>query len=196
MSTNRENDIKDIELALSGKEEGYSRLVSRYEEYLKTYIESRYGPGEDSRDILQETLHKAFRALGTYDSTYSFTTWITNIAKNCIIDHIRREKKNRGTEYIPDSGNGMEMVENMTAGSVSDPESRLISQQEITGLTEAINMLDDNYREIAVMRFLNDCAYEEISVQLDIPLNTVKTRINRARKLLLKTLDKNGRDNL
>ena len=64
------------------------------------------------------------------------------------------------------------------------PEERLITHQSFDKLIKAIKSLDVKYRKIAELRFIHEFAYEEIAKELNIPINTVKTRINRAKKLL------------
>ena len=65
----------------------------------------------------------------------------------------------------------------------------MISSQEYSNLLKAIEELNERYREIAKMRFIQEYAYEEIAQKLDIPLNTVRTRLKRAKDILVKKLD-------
>jgi RNA polymerase sigma-70 factor (ECF subfamily) len=138
---------------------------------------------EEPQDIVQEAFHKAFQALPTYNPQYKFTTWLYNIARNIAIDYTRKRKISIGANLTPDN---LKDIANIGSGIKNSPEDKLISSQEYRTLIEMIDSLDEKYRKPAILRFLREYEYNEIAQELNLELNTVKTRLKRAKELLKK----------
>ena len=186
-----------IDSALHGDQTAYALLVQRYKEGLTLYVNEFVGHlknsegiielAEEPQDIVQEAFHKAFQALDTYMPQYKFSTWLFNIAKNIAIDYARKRKISIGTSLTPDS---IHNLANIGSGIKNSPEDKLISSQEYRTLIEMINSLDPKYREPAILRFIKEYEYNEIAQELNLGLNTVKTRLKRAKEILMKMLSK------
>lgn len=189
-------EIPDNELigkALSGDQSAYSTLMERHREGLLMYVNELIGNlknkegmlefAEEPQDIVQEAFHKAFQALESYNPQYKFTTWLYNITKNVAIDFSRKRKISIGASITPDN---IHNLANIGGGIKNSPEDKLISNQEYDSLIAKINSLDEKYRLPAKLCFINEYAYNEIAQELNLELNTVKTRIKRARELLQK----------
>jgi len=177
-------DKQLITLALSKDEGAFSILLTKYKSRLLSHIQSYVPNLEDAEDICQRSFEKVFMNLDKYNSNFAFSTWLYNIAQNEAIDHIRRNRLNI---------NSISLTDNSEIYSISHedtPEDILITDQAMSELLAGINQLPLNYKDVSILRFIRDYAYEDISIELNIPLGTVKTRLNRARKLLTKIINK------
>ena len=118
-----------------------------------------------------------------YNPQYAFSTWLYNIAQNEAIDHLRRSRATINSVPISSELEALEVL------SGSTPEEDYIVIQAVRDLISGIQSLPESYRQVAELRFIKDYAYEDIARELQLPLGTVKTRINRARKLLEKIVE-------
>ena len=188
------SDKELVDMAVDGVQEAFAELVRRYKDSLVQYLdkflkirkrEALYAEAaEEPQDICQEAMQKAFKNLESYDKRYSFSTWLYNIAKNTAIDYFR--KRRLDVEF--DSVNDYRIMAS-GGNSENSPEEKMISNQRYSSLIEIINKLPERYRAIATLRFIDEYAIEEIAEKMELPANTVKTRIKRAKEQLLKQLD-------
>lgn len=178
---------EDIILALRSKEgdhEAFSRLVSKYGRDMLQYVRKFGTNAEDAEDICQESYRKAYMSLSSFNPEYSFRTWLFSIALHSAIDHFRRKSRlntvkiNSTDDNIPDN----------TTIAEESPEDTMIDEQSYNLFIKTIEELPEKYRKIAELRLLQDYSYEEISKTLNIPLNTVRTRIRRAKERIGKLL--------
>ncbi len=177
--TQAQDDATLIALSQDGDSSAFSALISRYEGTLLHFI-SKFAPvQEDAEDICQESFKRAFLALKQYDSQYSFTTWLFSITRNVAIDHFR---KRNIVSYISIDDN-VDFIPEVT-DIIQSPEDNMIGDQTYKSLIELITSLPPIYRDVAQLRYINEYAYQEIADQLKIPLNTVRTRLSRARAIL------------
>ena len=186
-----------INSALHGDQAAYALLVQRYREGLTLYVNEFVGNlknaegiielAEEPQDIVQEAFHKAFQALETYSPQYRFSTWLFNIARNIAIDYARKRKITIGASLTPDN---IHTLANIGSGIRNSPEDKLRRSQEYRTLIEMINSLEPKYREPAILRFIKEYEYNEIAQELNLGLNTVKTRLKRAKEILMKMLSK------
>ncbi len=203
VAINKSNNYKGytdrelINLAINGEQEAYTKLVSRHQIGLSLYV-SEFLTGLKTRDnyieeaiepedICQEAFQKAFSKIKEYNPKYEFSTWIFNIAKNVAIDHIRKNKNNNTDNKDVDSG----IVETVNIGSGinNSPEDEMISTQEYQRLLELIDKMDPKYKVVAELRFIKEYAYDEIALELNLQLNTVRTRIKRAKEQLIELIN-------
>jgi RNA polymerase sigma-70 factor (ECF subfamily) len=182
-----------ISSAIAGDQSAYTLLMQKHKEGLTLYVQEFIGTlknsdgiielAEEPQDIVQEAFHKAFQALPTYNPQYKFTTWLYNIARNIAIDYTRKRKISIGANLTPDN---LKDIANIGSGIKNSPEDKLISSQEYRTLIEMIDSLDEKYRKPAILRFLREYEYNEIAQELNLELNTVKTRLKRAKEMLKK----------
>lgn len=177
-----ELDRELVSGAMSGDQKAFNTLMSKYRDHIFTYIQQFIKSGADSEDLTQECFNKAFINLKSYNSQFAFSTWLYNIAKNCCIDYYRKSRLNEVPLGDGESYSGREISSN----TVPSPEESIISGQTIDEMIVRIDSLEKIYKEVAILRFLKEYAYEEISAELNLPLNTVRTRVKRAKVLLLK----------
>ncbi len=138
----------------------------------------------DAEDICIQTFARAFDKLNSYDKQYTFGTWIITISKNLHID-LNRKKKLETSRHFSEAPKKILGVADEALG----PEDQLIAAQKLFILRQKINQLKPTYREILQLRYFNDLSYKEIAHQLHLPLNNVKVRLLRAKKLLSEILE-------
>lgn len=175
----------DEELAASaqrGDLRAYGELVERYQRLVFRVIWSRGGAGrEDVEDLAQETFVKAWERLDTYDPTRPFKAWIARIAGNTAIDRHRSDSRQPRMSDLDD-------VSATISSDAPDPAAAVIGGEERTMLLTRLRELPEHYREVVVLRFVEELSYEEIAETLDLPMGSVKTRIFRGRELLKQRL--------
>jgi RNA polymerase sigma-70 factor (ECF subfamily) len=152
---------------------------------------------DDAQDLTQDVFIKIYRTLGTYDvEKGAFTTWLTTLTRNLLVDHFRRTRQNRLTDSI-DAG----LREEEDSLSLSDrleddapnPDDRLASKETQKIVQQALARLSPDLREAVILRDLQDLDYKEIAQVLKVPEGTVKSRINRGRMELARLLSRNKR---
>jgi len=183
-----ESDSKLIECAMLGEQAAFTALLTRYRDALIQHIQKYVIVREDAEDVCQRSFEKAFMNIDKYNSQYAFSTWLYNIAKNEAIDHLRKSRSNINSVSISADSEAFTVLVDAT------PEEQVIIDQGVSELVRGIGNLPELYKNVAEYRFIKDYSYEDISAELNIPLGTVKTRLNRARKLLADKYDlnKNG----
>lgn len=167
--------------AVSGDDAAFAVLVERSELMLKGYL-SKYSLGEELEDVLQESYRKAYFALSSYQPDISsFSTWIHTIASRTALDYLRsRAVRDVSPLSTNDSG---ELLQ--PQAMVNSPEDTMIYNQSYLEAVDRIHSLPPIYRDVAELRFLDELPYEEIASKLKLPLNTVRTRIRRAKDMIL-----------
>lgn len=171
-------DLQLVRLASEGDQQAFEHLFARYSEAIRRLFEQRLGDKSTASDLLQETFIKVYLHLASYSERYTFGQWIYTIARNTLIDHLRRR-----SDDIP-----IDERFRAPAASAPNPEESVIINQSRTHFEASLNELSEEYRRIIEMRFLDEYSYEEIAEKLGSPLNTVKTQIRRARAAVCKLI--------
>lgn len=172
------SDTELVELASGGDQQAFEYLFTRYREALTRLFEQRLGDKDTAADLLQETFIKVYLHLDDYSRSYTFGQWIYTIARNTLVDHLRRRT------------NDLSIDDRFRApqATTPSPEESVIMNQSRSHFYSAIEELSDEYREIIEMRFLEEYSYEEIAEKLGRPINTIKTQIRRAKAAVCKLL--------
>ena len=178
------DDNSLVEMALQRHQGAFALLLEKYRSSLMTHILKYVSVVEDAEDICQRSFEKAFMNIDRYNAQYAFSTWLYNIAQNEAIDHLRRSRTSINSVPISEEREALDVLSGTT------PEEEFIIDQAVSNLLSGIQGLREGYRQVAELRFIKDYAYEDIARELNLPLGTVKTRINRARKMLEKQLER------
>ncbi len=176
------DDIKVIEAVIGGDSTAFGKLIARYREPLLQYVRNLGADEREVEDIVQESLNRALLAIGSFDLSKTFSTWLYSIAHNRAVDSMR---SNRIGPVGMTGSFGEERDFPQDGGS---PEQDMISSQSVDVIMRNIELLPEKYREVAYLRFIRDFQYDEIARELDIPSGTVRTRISKARSLLYDSL--------
>jgi RNA polymerase sigma factor (sigma-70 family) len=188
----REEDSALIKRALGGDQRAFLKLRQKYYDAIFKLINRMVRNREEVEDLTQEAFIKAFTSLAGFDEEYAFSTWLYKIASNNSIDYIRKKKLQTFSIDKPiesdDSDYSFELPD-----TELKPDQELIAAQRKKMLEEAMNSLPPKYRQVIMMRHVDEREYQEIAKALKLPLGTVKAHIFRARELLYKRLrDKIG----
>jgi len=165
----------------------YVEIVMRYKDRLVNFLYRFTGNRETAEDISQETFLKLYKNKDKYSEIAKFSTWLYTIALNEARSNFRKEKKHSAVsinDYYEDSHNDYQIK-----SDDYNPEEDANAETESFYIQKAINSLNEIHREIIVLRDIEELDYEEIAKTLDIPLGTVRSRINRARESLKVSLD-------
>ena len=181
-------DVELIKLALEQNQAAYIVLYTRYDAGVRSHISRYVSQKEDIEDIALESFQKAFSQIGTYNDEYKFSTWLYRIARNTAFDHMSRHDRERNN--LPTTSINEEIAElKELPAMMHNPEEDIINQQEYDKWLTNIEKLKDDYRVVAKMNLIDNFGYKEISEALELPLNTVKTKIRRAKAQLLKMME-------
>jgi RNA polymerase sigma-70 factor (ECF subfamily) len=183
----RKEDSILIEQALAGDQRAFHKLRLKYFSSVFNLINRMIHSREEVEDLTQEAFIKAFTSLGSYNEEYSFSTWLYKIATNNAIDHVRKRKLQTFSIDRP-----IESEENDFSFELPDtepePDQELIATQRKKMLDDAMDSLPAKYRQVILMRHVDEKEYREIAKVLKLPLGTIKAHIFRARELLYKQL--------
>jgi len=178
----------DEELILrfqEGDEQAYIELVKRYKDKLINFVYRLVSDRDQAEDIIQDTMLKLYTHKHYYKNIAKFSTWIYTIAGNFAKTELRKKKTRKVTN---NSQLGPEDRDYDPPSSDASPQ-KLVERDFINEkIHEAIDNLPEHFRVVTVLRDIEKLPYEEISSIVDVPLGTVKSRINRARLQLQKDL--------
>ena len=182
---NEDNEL--VELSLKNQDYFYC-LILRYEDKLLRYIRRISSASkEDAEDILQEVFISVYKNLNDFDNALKFSSWIYRIAHNKTISHWRKIKA-RPKTVSGDNGEESGLF-NFIADN-NDLFKAIEKKYSSKQIREIIFNLDNKYREVLVLKFLEDKNYKEISDILKKPMGTIATLINRAKKKFVTELKK------
>lgn len=177
----KSNEIaQQIDKAKKGKQNAFKFLLDHYWNEVYGFQLKRIRNEHDAEDITIETFAKAFDKIDTFDDNYIFSTWLLTISKNIQID---RTRKKNASIYKNTTDTSNEQVQKIIDHSPT-PEDKLIRDQNLAELLRYIKLLKPHYQEVINLRYFQEMSYNEISEKLEEPLNNVKVRLLRARKLL------------
>lgn len=183
------SDEELMEEIVRGSESAFAALVTRYQNRIINVVSRLISDRERAQEIAQETFLRVFIHRERYRPSGKFSTWLYTIAMNLAKNEIRRRVRARGVvsldklmEAAGDSG-----------GYIADPApgpDRLYRRRDVeTKVSAAVERLPRKFREVIVLRDIQQLSYEEIGDVLRIPGGTVRSRINRARMALKELLD-------
>ena len=181
-------DIDLVRLALEQNQAAFIVLYTRYSAGVKNHISRYITQKEDVEDICLESFQKAFSQIEAYNPEYKFSTWLYRIARNTAFDHLSRHDREKN--YMPTTSINEDLAElKDIPATMHNPEEDIINQQEYDKWLNNIEKLKDDYHIVAKMNLIDNFGYKEIADALDMPINTVKTKIRRAKAQLLKMMD-------
>ncbi len=179
-------DFKLIDKAtLEGDESAYAELMSRYKKPVYHMILKMVRNIDDAEDLTIEAFAKAFKNLSRFKKDYTFSTWLFRIATNNAIDFIRKKKLDTyslNTSFTDDNGDSVTM--DVEDHQTLTPDEETMKTQKIELVQMFVTKLPPKYQRLVKLRYFDELSYEEIAVELDAPLGTVKAQLHRARELM------------
>lgn len=173
-------EIKEaIRRAKQNDQKAFNYLLDTFWDDVYGFQVKRIENENDAEDITIQTFSKAFDKIETFNDEFKFKTWLITISKNIHIDLLRKEKMHITQRNLNDDEKAYQILDE--SPSVED---KLITEQNLAKLLRDIKKLNPHYQEVINLRYFQELSYKEISKQLNEPMNNVKVKLLRAKKLL------------
>jgi RNA polymerase sigma-70 factor (ECF subfamily) len=177
------NDNEIINQVLSGDQQAFKVLVTRYQNYVFTLALRFTKNREDAEEVSQDIFVKAYRALADFRGASKFSTWLYTIVNTTCITFLRKKRLN---VYSLDDERTFEVADNQDSGS----RANLVEQKSrVAMVTNAIKMLSPDDAEVITLFYKAEQSLEEIAQILHIEPNTAKVRLHRARARLKERME-------
>jgi RNA polymerase sigma-70 factor (ECF subfamily) len=188
----RAEDAEMVRLTLEGDPLAYRGLVEKYQERLYHLCFGMLRNREDAIDVAQEAFVKAHQNLATFRVESTFYTWLYRIARNLVVDHVRR-KRRKAEVAFDDAVAARDEEGEIAAIHEADGPGRLTDRAEVgRKVMEALQHLPEDQREVVLLREVEEMSYKEIAEAMDIPEGTVMSRLFYARRKLQQLLTAQG----
>jgi len=138
------------------------------------------GRYEEAEDLTQEIFMKIYTSLSKYDEKKDFTAWVLTLAKNHLIDVYRKTRREKSLRD--------ELDEHLQVALTPGPEAELVAAQERQSLWRGLGQLSPEIRLAIILKEIQGKSYEEVATIMNIPVGTVKSRINRGKIQLARLL--------
>jgi len=169
-----------IKKAKQNDQKAFNFLLDTYWDYVYGFQLKRIENENDAEDITIQAFSKAFDKINTFDESYTFKTWLITISKNIHIDLIRKEKNKISQSFSKDDDDTFHQI----LDESPSVEDKLITEQNLAKLLRDIKKLKPHYQEVINLRYFQELSYKDISLELNEPINNVKVKLLRAKKLL------------
>jgi RNA polymerase sigma-70 factor (ECF subfamily) len=173
------NEIELVTRAQNGDRNAFSELVRIHAQGVMNVVYRMCGDMHIAEDAAQETFIQAWMKLSSYRPKTSLRNWLYRIAVNTAIDMLRKDKR-----ILPNAVEDYHLTD-----AQAGPEATFLSGEQTELVQGAISSLPDASRAVLILREYEGFSYKEIADSLDIPVGTVMSRLNYARKLLKEKLE-------
>lgn len=174
----QDNETELVIRAQGGDRNAFSELVRMHAQGVRNVIFRMCGDEQVAEDAAQETFIRAWSNLGSFRKDASLRNWLYRIALNAATDMLRKEKR-----ILPGA-----MEDFHLADPGPGPEGLFLQEERTAVVQQAIRDLPDASRAVLVLKEYEGLSYHEIAETLDIPIGTVMSRLNYARRSLKETL--------
>ena len=171
-------DDELVAQSLDGRREAFGELVLRHQKMVYKLARYMLGDPHAAEDLSQETFLHAYRALPTYRAQGKFPAWLRTIVTRLCLNY-RRDTR-REIPWADLSGHSAEVADG--------PDSQVGEWERCRQVRRAIASLPPDYRDVIVLRYLEELSYEEMARHLSVPVSTIETRLHRAKKQLRQRL--------
>lgn len=183
MMSNKKDISLLIDQAKKGDQKAFNDLLNLYWKDVYRFQMSKVNNEDEAEDITIKTFAKAFDKIDTFDDNFQFKTWLFTISSNLYIDHLRKKK----TETVSYNKNQMEI--HRIVDEEPTPSDKLIQEQNLAQLKAYILQLKPHYQEVINLRYFQELSYKEMSTHLNEPINNIKVKLLRAKKLLAEIIN-------
>ena len=180
-----------VQRAVAGDQMAYRAIYQLHEKAIRSRVGGYFKWKADVDDVVSESFQKAFANLPNFDTDRELRPWLSTIATRTALDHLasikREDQKKEGIKLKAgeDTPAGSDPLTEVT------PEEEIINGENHERLMAFIEELSPLYKEVMVKYMIEELEYEEIARELGLELNTVRTRIRRARQMLDKMKNTN-----
>ncbi len=182
------SDAALVHRAREGDVEAFGQLVERHQDYMYNAVFHLVRREEDAEDVAQEVFVRAYENLTRFQGRAKFTTWLYGIMLNTVRSFWRRSSRHSVLSIdVPSDGQDGRPPE--IESGVEDPADATMRREHVRMVRAGIARLDDQLREIIVLRDIQGLTYGDLADALDVPEGTVKSRLFRARRELRRVLE-------
>lgn len=176
---------QQIEKAKKGKQSAFNYLLDTFWNQVYGFQLKRTQNEYDAEDITIQTFSRAFDKIDTFDPKYTFKTWLFTISKNIHVDLVRKKNASIRSRTTDEEDEKVYKI----ADDAPTVEDALITEQNLAQLLRDIKKLKPHYQEVINLRYFQEMSYKEISNTLQEPMNNVKVKLLRAKKLLAQVIE-------
>ena len=163
-----------VERCREGDEDAWSTLVSTTLRPIYRLCASYAPSAAVAEELTQEVYFKLWENLHRYRAGSNFMAWAWRVARNLLIDAHRRSRRERSAAWLDP-----EIIDRLPASD--DPHEHSVKRQRLRLIASGLSQIPEELSTLILMRDFAGMSYQEISDCLDLPLGTVKSRLNRAR---------------
>ena len=187
----REEELALVQGVRAGDANAFETLVTAYEKTVYNLTLRMVGNPQDAEDMTQEAFLKAYNSLDSFRGDSKFSVWLYRIVSNVCLDHLRKKNRRSTVSLSVEDDEGEEIQLDIPDTALS-PEAMLEQKLTREAVRRGLQSLDEDARQILLLREIQGMSYEEIADVLDLEPGTVKSRIFRARKKLCAFLLQDG----
>jgi len=190
----KEAEVQLARELMAGEPHAFDRFVEHFRAKVFQYSWLMCGHREDAEEVAQDTLFKVFESFDQLREPAHVRAWVLRIARNfCLMKRRRSQfappRELSLDEFLPTADRDAGGVKLQLADWSALPENRVLEQELRGVLHKAIAALPDNYRSVMLLRDVEELSTEETAQILDLTVDTVKTRLHRARLAIRQELD-------
>lgn len=180
------NDQELVVLVLEGDQQAFAELVEQYQRSVYNLTYRMLGNAREAEDAAQEAFLRAYQHLKRYDPERPFKTWLLSIASNYCIDRLRKRRLTWLSidEPLP--------AHPALTSNAPDPEDATLKSERQVAVQALLAELAPDYRAAVILRYWYDMSYADIAEMLDTTESAIKSRLFRARQMLVKQLNSGG----
>ena len=160
----------------------FKELYETYYPKLKVMFSKKIKDEQEVEDVIQDTMLRVYTKYSTYDDKYALSTWLYTVANSVLNSHFRSKSRQPALSYAK------ELYDNTYTESFDSPENILVAQEQANAINNSLKKLSGDFLEVYTMKDAEGMSLKSISEQLDVPINTVKSRLKRARDLVKENL--------
>ncbi len=179
----QDNELLLIKRSIKGDVDAFEELIKDYKKMAYNIALRVLRNKEDAEDVSQEALVKVFKNIDSFNMQSTFKVWLYRIVMNTCLDFKRKKKIVTYSIDKPLENDESEILQDIPDNS-NNPDIIIQNKLESQMLYECIEMLDDDFRMVIVLRDLQNLSYKDIASILSCNEGTIKSRLNRARKKL------------
>ena len=187
---NQLSDEQLFQLFQNGDMRAFDQLMIRYKDRLYNFIYGIVNDVDLAEDLAQDTYLKVFTHKDSYKELYKFSTWMYTIAKNLAFTELRKKKRRKTSSFSDITKNEWEIDVPDTKSNPID--EKIMSSEKRKIIQNALSQISLDFRIIIILRDIQELSYEDVSKIIEVPLGTVKSRINRGREKLRQLLKGKG----
>lgn len=173
---NNSSDEALVREVQEGSIAAFEVLVTRYQTKLHSFVTYLIRDPAAADDIVQDSFINLYKTIDRIDSGKKFSSYLFSVTRNLAISYLRSKKHHAPLQEALDTAAG------------ESPEAVLERKDAVTRIEKALDMIDNKYKKVISLYYYDNLSYEEIGKRLNIPVNTVRTHLRRAKEALKKVL--------